>query len=266
MKNRRKMPSIILQIATASIHLDDDEKMRWKMEEESKIYARKCCFQCVRYLSLKTVKTIKIKLPPVIVWASIARWISIDHIQCVIHFYLIFSLRLYSRFHSNVRRIHDGIDFFRNSIWTRWWSWKWIFVFVFRYALCTRDLRANCTLSINYRTGICEIQCAWLLENEKYIITLQKSQIWNIKWVSAFDVLSYTIHYIFEQNFYDAIFTVTNISFTCRRIFFRCVLCSQIFVCRPLSIFVIFKRLFIMEISLWSKSNETQFLWMKSRA
>lgn len=148
--------------------------MRWKMVE-AKMNARKCCFQCVRYLSLKTVKTIKIKQPPVIVWASIVRWISIDRIHCVIHFYLIFLFAFIRRTHSNVRRIH-GIDFFHNSIWTRWWSWKWILyscsaIRCTLYNVCiymrlTGQLHiVNQLLPIRH---LCEIQCAchfWKMKN-----------------------------------------------------------------------------------------------------
>lgn len=61
---------------------------------EAKKLVRKCCFQCVRNLLLKTVRNIKIiratSGAPVTVRASIARRISFDRIQCVIHFYLIF--------------------------------------------------------------------------------------------------------------------------------------------------------------------------------
>lgn len=55
----------------------------------------KCYFQWVRNLLLKNVRNMKIihatSRAPVIVRASIARYISVDRIQCVIQFYLIFS-------------------------------------------------------------------------------------------------------------------------------------------------------------------------------
>lgn len=106
----KMLPVISLQ-PTAPIHLAGD-----LMEE------RKCYFQCVRYLSLKTVKNIKVILPPRSLCVCVNRSVNFGRPHSVPPFISI-RFFFYSSIDSHVRHIY-GIDFFRCSIWTRWWNRK----------------------------------------------------------------------------------------------------------------------------------------------
>lgn len=158
------MPPVISLQPTASIHLAGD-----LMEE------RKCYFQCVRYLSLKTVKNIKVILPPVVVCASIARWISVDHIQCAIHFYSI--LLLFE--HRFTRSTHLRYWLFLMFYLDMMMEQKIDCVCLAMRPCGARDVRPTCILSINYlwrSQNSMRMTC----ENEKCDIKLRIWSEWGI--------------------------------------------------------------------------------------